>query len=828
MAANYPGAGKAVPSTAVDIRTLIAGISVPAGIRTMLLMGEGAREEIIVSNANGEGNDGLDPTYNSTTGSDGRHFLLGAGQAVAPLIENRTRLFKNGIELTVLEGTITGSTFDSRFDVKVDPATGEIELQPAYLVDQGGALYSASSSNVGDGTISNLELIDPNAPAETWSVRCTTVRRDGYGNPIDGYAIFVVRGTVSGSPLDGYGNQITWQSNGTITDNGILKFAINEGTVAFREGDSFTIQVAGGSLISGDELSAIYIPEIDINDWQWFDNINVLGAKHGTPSTTNTISLGAQIGWANGTPGVYALETAPPVPRRISYVLKDSANGQADLEDLTFELPLNVTPDSNSNINFFVTDAATEVESQILPNKVPFYDPTITSNPSGFVFGAGYTYSYTVILKEAVEKSGDDGVLTNDAVPVDQATLSSVSVQFGLDDLSGTRTVLIQNATNAANNGNHTIISITEGVVTIEHETGGTFVTESDIEFQVLDSSARSARVLFTDDLVLALGDQLRATIVDERDADFYDAGWINAYAAAEAVDANMIVPLPTQTISAIFQNGKVHVEKMSNIKNKRERVLFIGAIQGLTPDNVMGTRDAAVEDIGVLEGIQGDDVSEILAGNVEDLANYGVQNAYGETFRVVYMFPDEIVVQIGADRTLVSGYFMAPALAGYLSADPNIYEPPTNDVLSGFTILRDKVYSPTVIENICAAGICLLQPVTGGGRIIWGKTTIASNVAEEEEISIVFIRDAIAKALRQTFDPFIGKAEIPTQQAVFYEVADKAFISFITRRWITDYTDVAVARDEVEPRQWNITAKAQPTYGVNWIYIRVDIGRLS
>jgi len=822
MAANIPGATSVVPGVYSETRTLQRGVSVPIGVRLAVIMGEGLKEEILVSSANGGGDDGFNSTYTSTSGSDGRHFLLGKGQdVVAPVIINRSRLFKNGVELNLLEDTIDDNPFDNRFDARLDPTTGQIELQRASLVDQGGEFYRAAGGNVGNGTISNLTLIDPNAPPETWTIRCSSVRRDGYGNPIDGYARFIARGSESGVLLDGYGNQITWQSNGVIVNNGVLSFSIEEGVIPFQEGDNFIIQVQGGALAAGDSLSARYISLLDLNDPEFFTDLNELVAKHGQPSITNRLSLGAQLAFANGTPGVFALQAKPPVPRRVSYLLEDSANGEADVEDLTFELPLNVVPDVDANINFFVTNATTGEEVQVIPNKVDFFNPTYTSNPSAFVFGPD-DYSYTVILEDSVQKSGEDGVLT--VTGPSSATFASATVDFGTDDLSATRSLKIENS-GAGNDGTYTITGISQGQLLLSGTFGG---DETGIEFFVLDSVATSARILFTDDLALNLNEALRATVVDTRDADFFDAGWLEAYEAAERIDVDMVVPLPSQTISAIFQNGKVHVETMSNIRNKKERVLFCGAIQGLDPNNVIGTEDAAVEDIGILEGIQGDDVAEILAGNVEDLANYGVQNAFGDTYRVVYFYPDEIVVQAGADRALVDGFFVGAAAAGYFSGSTQIPEPLTNKRLAGFTILRDKLYPPLVQENIVNAGITLLTPVAGGGRVIWGKTTTISLEPTEEEISIVFIRDRIAKAMRRAFLPYIGRAETPTIKATLYQVAQSLMQTFIQQRLITAFDGLTVNRDSVEPRQWNVTVNVQPVYPVNWIYILINVGRLD
>jgi hypothetical protein len=825
MAANIEGASRAVPGTYTRTETLQRGVSVPAGARIAMIMGEGLTQETLVGSANGNGNDGFNSTYTSTTGSDGRHFLLGRGSVtVAPVIENRSRLFKNGVELSVLEGVIDNAAFDSRFDAKLDPLTGQIVLQAARLVDQGGSLYKASLSNVGTGTIQNLQLVDVNAPPETWTIRCSSVRRDGYGNPIDGYAKFIARGSVSGLILDGYGNQITWQSNGTVVSNGILSFSIVEGLIKFQEGDSFTLATTAGALVAGDSLSARYIPEIYLEDPEFFTDLNQLVAKHGQPSTTDgRLSLGAQLAFANGTPGVFTLQTKPSLPRRISYSLVTSASGLTSIDDLTFELPLNVVPDADSNINFFVTNPISKAETQVIPNKVSFFDPTITANPASFVYGA-YSWSYTVILDDSVPKQGIDGVLT--VTGPTTATLSSLTVAFDSSDVSVTRTVKIYDSLNG-NDGTYAIASVSGGVMTLYSGTGfGT--NETGVRFDVLDSSAQSSKILFTQDLALALGSALRATVVDVKDAPFFDAGWLDAFAAAEKVTVQMIVPLPAQTISAIFQNGKVHVEKMSDIRNKNERVLLIGAINGLTPENITGQKPAAVEDIGILEGIQGDSVSEILAGNTEDLANYSIFDNYGDSYRVFYFYPDQIVVQIGADNVIVDGFFMAAAAAGYFSGNSSINEPLTNKRLSGFSILRNRLYSPIVQENIVNSGATLLVPVAGGGRVIWGKTTTISLAAEEQEMSIIFIRDSIASSMRRAFLPYIGRPESPTFQTSLYAVAQGLMQSFIEQRLITAYAGLTVKRDDVEPRQWNITVAVQPTYPVNWIYIKINVGRLD
>jgi hypothetical protein len=80
---------------------------------------------------------------------------------------------------------------------------------------------------------------------------------------------------------------------------------------------------------------------------------------------------------------------------------------------------------------------------------------------------------------------------------------------------------------------------------------------------------------------------------------------------------------------------------------------------------------------------------------------------------------------------------------------------------------------------------------------------------------------------MRAAFTGFIGTAEDETTQGSLMARANNVVTSFISAKLITDFRDLKVVRDEVEPRQWNITVAIQPVYPVNWIYIKVSIGLL-
>jgi hypothetical protein len=147
--ANIPGiSGYVQPGTFARDRVITRGVSIPGGLRITCIMGEGLREEVIIDSAFGNGQDGS-ATCSPTGNGDSRYFQL----AESPVVVGRTRVFLNGTELYGTEGLVDGSSFSSKFDFKIDPDSGCIELQGATIGDQNGKNYSAPSSNVGNGSI---------------------------------------------------------------------------------------------------------------------------------------------------------------------------------------------------------------------------------------------------------------------------------------------------------------------------------------------------------------------------------------------------------------------------------------------------------------------------------------------------------------------------------------------------------------------------------------------------------------------------------------------------------------------------------------------------
>lgn len=866
MVNQIPGITRRVqPNVFTRIRTRQRVNAAAGGIRDVVIIGEGEREETLVLSASGGGADGVNPAYNGSNSPDGRHFLI----SKTNLIEGRSSILKNGIPLVVLEGSISTSPFDSRYGARVDALTGRVELQRAHIEDVGGdtsvLLYKPSAANVGNGTasVSSTSLVDTNAPSETWTARVSSIVVDSLGDPVPGEAILSVTGSVSGQIFDSNGSPVLWKSDGVFVDNGILNVAFSEGSAAFHVGDKFTIKIASGVLQEGDTLEARFIAEEDLNDPELFDTPGDLFAKHGDPSVANALSLGAQMAFENGAPRVMALQARPPVPRKTSQVLiagydaltgSGGATGNADVEDTIFPLSVGALPDADLAVALFLINSD-GTETQLGLNKEAFYNSTYTSLAaaySSFVTNVSLSNTYTVFQSPQVEDSGNDGYVTVLSATEIQFTSSTAAfaadrVDAGEGDIGKEIVILSPNtiAGTPPAYGRYTITEIGDGYGAVNTVKATGVISSppafptlpavgsgySNVVWQIQDPSDLGTYVAITDDVATtqldntpAIKSGLRALYVDIKDSQFFDTNWALAYETMETVEVQFVVPLPNATYSNIFSGGKIHVEKMSNILNAKERVLLVGSMPGLTPNNLIGRDLAAVEDIGVLEGIQGDDPEEVLGGNIEDLADYNVEAAFGDSFRVVWMHPDQIVRNLSGTNTFLPGFYMAACLGGFLAGQTQISEPPTFKTLTGFNILRNKVYRNVTLDELAEAGVLVVQPVTGGGRMLHGLTTTSSNAAEEEEISIVGIRDFVARVLRNTMRPFVGKVNSATLLAEISAGVDKVLRSLVSQGLLTGVGAISVQRNPAEPRQVDISVEVAPAGPINWIFMDITV----
>lgn len=667
---------------------------------------------------------------------------------------------------------------------------------------------------------------------------------------------------------DGDGLSETGLEFHLLETNGVLIFGIKVGTIPFAVGDKFFIDVKSKVLKVNDQLTAKYIAESDINDPELFVSAAELNQKHGTESLTNTLALGARMCFENQTPFVLAIQCKPPIPRRTTVTLVEEvdSNGNggfqacggvaADCEpdDLTFIIPKPLTglqrakPDIDTQVNVFVVRDG--VETQIFPNKVGFYNSQLES-PTGqgsFISGSDTSFSYTVINTDTkITGEGFNAELT-----AADSTFSTTEIDFDSTDVG--RIIVIQSLetslsavlTTSDDISTHLFGDTTTGVelvissivddntvVVSGNITGLPDILSDavDVQFFIKDSgdttNVRSALLLHRDLVnsgTLKVGDGIKISYIDELDADFFDTNWFEAFEALESEDCQMVVPLPLQNRSGIFRAAVQHAETMSTIAIQKERIAMFGAQQGVTPEALLGLEEVAVEDIGVLEGIQGDSAEEVLDGNTEDLQNFKLSDNFTSN-RSVYFFPDRIVRSVNGTNSFIDGFYMAAAAAGFLAQTQNVAIPLTFKTLSGFSILRDRKFRPTILNQLGSVGATVVQPVIGGGKVLAGRTTSQSGFVEDEEISIIFIRDRVKQTLRAGLLPFVGTVEDANTQGIITARAVGILSSLVSQGLITGFENVRVERDKIDPRQWNVWARYQPSYPINYIFIDLEVG---
>lgn len=167
---------------------------------------------------------------------------ISAISTIIPLLDSETfpqyGIVKVGVELV---NYTTNDLVHNNLEV---PGPGADNI--AHLVLQSNSqFYLPSSSNIGNGSLGSLTLVNGTAPTETWTIKCISVLRDTFNNPIPSTAKFSAIGSVSGNALDSHGASTVWTANGSVLSNGILSFAVLETAPPFRPGDSFTVQVKG-------------------------------------------------------------------------------------------------------------------------------------------------------------------------------------------------------------------------------------------------------------------------------------------------------------------------------------------------------------------------------------------------------------------------------------------------------------------------------------------------------------------------------------------------------------------------------------------------------
>lgn len=325
---NIPGiVGYIQPGAYSSVKTRQGAVSLPGGPTITCIMGEGRREEILVTRAAGGGKDGLPQQFDPRLPPDGRYFRV----AHYPLVSGSFELYLNpkfdGTDLPLIQITSAaeGAAWEAEFlhggygGRGNSPWSDTISYQVDEIVTYNNRTWQALQANIGNAP-------GPLSTTAYWRLVSLVGRaNDGYGGLREGTA-----GGGGVNPEKGINSDAGQIEERTF---GLDAFAgTSDGTGFFNssfgrrygnwkartktnspEPQHFYLDEATGQIILDqplarkDTLVCRYLAEADMNSYEEFTDLQLLYNKHGYPAVQNTISLAAQIAAENGSPIIGAI-----------------------------------------------------------------------------------------------------------------------------------------------------------------------------------------------------------------------------------------------------------------------------------------------------------------------------------------------------------------------------------------------------------------------------------------------------------------------------------------------------------------------------------------
>ncbi|MEM2174485.1 MAG: hypothetical protein QXI58_02530 [Candidatus Micrarchaeia archaeon] len=203
------------------------------------------------------------------------------------------------------------------------------------------------------------------------------------------------------------------------------------------------------------------------------------------------------------------------------------------------------------------------------------------------------------------------------------------------------------------------------------------------------------------------------------------------------------------------------------------------------------------------------------------DLSNNSVENykltaALLKDRRVVYCYPSNVIITENGVEYTVGGYFIAAALAGLIDSVA-INMPLTGQLIAGLTPIDRKLRSD---KNVMAQnGILIVED----SKIRHALTTNQDN-SLTGELKITRITDYVIRIMRSSLSSFVNQ---PYSSGLLSTIAMSVKLiltQLANTNAIIDYRDIAVTRNETEPRQIDVSFAMRPTFDMNWIYVKFTV----
>lgn len=251
------------------------------------------------------------------------------------------------------------------------------------------------------------------------------------------------------------------------------------------------------------------------------------------------------------------------------------------------------------------------------------------------------------------------------------------------------------------------------------------------------------------------------------------EVAYTAALASLETKSCRVVVAL--QKRPEIIALVKTHVDLMSQVENRKERVGFGASYE----DDTIGEPATANSIVGNARAT--DDRRMLLTA--PNTPRYTYVDRYG-------------AVQAAA---LLDAGFTAFAAAVLKVVVGNASEQITNKTMNVFDSF-DTDFTQSELEYLIQNGVTpLIQEGVSTQRVIKGCTTSLDSV-EDNEINIVMADDELANRMRDIASPFVGKKITLGLLDALYEKTSKGLEQAVKETLITSSSNLEVYQDSVNP----------------------------
>lgn len=258
------------------------------------------------------------------------------------------------------------------------------------------------------------------------------------------------------------------------------------------------------------------------------------------------------------------------------------------------------------------------------------------------------------------------------------------------------------------------------------------------------------------------------------------------------------VILIPGITLTAGLQTYlKTHVDNMSSVSLKKERIGFIAPLAAGASTTVISAQSASMADERIIN-IAPSQVNVTFKDNVtkEDV------------------------------QMLLSSAYAGASLAGRL-VNPNvrIATPLTRKVVTGVDDLNSTKYLQTEIETMAGSGTCVLYTDSAGNvKVNQGLTTDVSN-ANTSEISVVMIKDELRRVLRDSLEgSFIGTEMNTTTTPQLVASAVVSILETQKGRLLSAYRNVSARINLTDPTAVDVSMEVAVIRPLNYINISFTV----